>query len=56
MGDQPMLKVNKLTKKFGNLIAVNHADFEVHRGGDCRIDRSKWRWKNNPLQCHQRPL
>lgn len=27
-----MLKVDNLTKKFGNLIAVNHASFEVHSG------------------------
>jgi len=29
---QPILKVNNLTKKFGSLIAVNHASFEVNRG------------------------
>jgi branched-chain amino acid transport system ATP-binding protein len=29
---QPILKVANLTKKFGNLIAVNRASFEVNRG------------------------
>jgi len=29
---EPILKVNNLTKKFGSLIAVNHASFEVNRG------------------------
>jgi len=29
---QPILKVNNLTKKFGNLIAVNRASFEVNHG------------------------
>jgi len=29
---QQILKVNNLTKKFGSLIAVNHASFEVNRG------------------------
>ena len=32
MDAQPILKVNNLTKKFGSLIAVNHASFEVNRG------------------------
>lgn len=32
MDTQPILKVNNLTKKFGSLIAVNHASFEVNRG------------------------
>ncbi|MCX6054866.1 MAG: ABC transporter ATP-binding protein [Chloroflexi bacterium] len=32
MDIKPMLKVDNLTKKFGNLIAVNHASFEVHSG------------------------
>jgi branched-chain amino acid transport system ATP-binding protein len=32
MDDQPMLKVDNLTKKFGNLVAVSHASFEVSRG------------------------
>ena len=32
MDGQPMLKVANLTKKFGNLIAVNNASFEVNRG------------------------
>jgi len=29
---QPILKVVNLTKKFGDLVAVNHASFEVNRG------------------------
>jgi branched-chain amino acid transport system ATP-binding protein len=29
---QPILKVTNLTKKFGSLIAVNHASFEVNHG------------------------
>ena len=32
MDAEPILKVNNLTKKFGSLIAVNHASFEVNRG------------------------
>lgn len=32
MDVQPILKVANLTKKFGNLIAVNRASFEVNRG------------------------
>ncbi len=32
MDDQPMLKVNNLTKKFGSLVAVSHANLEVSRG------------------------
>lgn len=32
MDVQPMLKVNNLTKKFGNLVAVSHASFEVCQG------------------------
>lgn len=32
MDVQPILKVNNLTKKFGNLIAVNRASFEVNHG------------------------
>lgn len=32
MDVQPMLKVNNLTKKFGNLVAVSHASFEVSQG------------------------
>ena len=32
MDAHPILKVNNLTKKFGSLIAVNHASFEVNRG------------------------
>lgn len=32
MDDQPMLKVNNLTKKFGNLVAVSHANLEVCQG------------------------
>ena len=32
MDDQPMLKVNNLTKKFGNLVAVSHANLEVRQG------------------------
>jgi branched-chain amino acid transport system ATP-binding protein len=32
MDVQPMLKVNNLTKKFGNLLAVSHASFEVCQG------------------------
>ena len=32
MDDQPMLKVDNLTKKFGNLVAVSHASFEVSWG------------------------
>jgi branched-chain amino acid transport system ATP-binding protein len=32
VGVQPILKVANLTKKFGNLIAVNRASFEVNRG------------------------
>jgi len=29
---EPILKVTNLTKKFGNLVAVNRASFEVNRG------------------------
>lgn len=32
MDVEPILKVTNLTKKFGNLVAVNRASFEVNRG------------------------
>ncbi len=32
MADYPMLKVDSLTVKFGNLAAVNHVSFEVEKG------------------------
>ncbi|MCL4560181.1 MAG: ABC transporter ATP-binding protein [Chloroflexi bacterium] len=32
MENQPMLKVTNLTKKFGNLVAVNNASMEVYPG------------------------
>ena len=32
MADYPMLKVESLTVKFGNLAAVNHVSFEVEKG------------------------
>src|SRR5271157_181356 len=32
MDDQPMLKVNNVTKKFGNLVAVSRANLEVCQG------------------------
>ncbi|MDR3573186.1 MAG: ABC transporter ATP-binding protein [Anaerolineaceae bacterium] len=32
MDDQPILKVDNLTKRFGNLVAVSHASFEVCQG------------------------
>lgn len=32
MNNQPMLQVNNLTKKFGNLVAVNNASLDVNEG------------------------
>ena len=42
-----MIKVEKLTKRYGGVTAVDEINFEVGQGRGCRISRSKRRRKEH---------
>ena len=42
-----VIKVEGLTKKYKELVAVNNLSFEVNKGEFVAIMGGQWKWKNN---------
>jgi hypothetical protein len=46
-----ILKVEKVTKRFGGLVAVDDVTMGDSAGRDSRANRSQWRRKDNAYKC-----
>ena len=42
-----LIRTEKLTKRFGGFVAVDHVDFVINRNETIGIIGTQWSWKND---------
>ena len=56
MSGGPILSVDRLSMRFGGIVAVNELSFDAERAQDHRADRAERRRQDHGVQLHHRLL
>ncbi len=42
-----VIEIKNLTKRYGDLVALDHFNLTVKEGGNFRVVRTQWEWEVN---------